>query len=268
MSGFSNFYTRLLNLFISSTSRVIPVATQEQEQVQVQTEVQAPAQRNYMFADETASGNIPSLNFVLTGLTLRGEIYIQDVHNYGTSVEERNTISANRRPPNIKYYYNPQTLSSAGRGTVSESSAGGGSVPRVSLEQGKQFYARQALEAANKARALNPPKKENDSKGLVNEVQKCEFECGICFDMINSTTSEDIVRVCHSGHVFHRRCPAYPDQKEDTSICPYCRSIYLFKFDPNQNGGFKSMIKYIKKQKQSRKPKNGSVNQTRKQRKQ
>jgi len=56
-------------------------------------------------------------------------------------------------------------------------------------------------------------------------------------------------------------------QTEETSICPSCRSEKLFIFVPKQKGGFKSSIKHIKKQKQSRKPKNRSVNQTRKRRK-
>ena len=278
MSGFSNFFTRLLNLFTSSTTRVrvMPDATQEQEQEQEQ----AQAPRNYMFTDNNSPENIPSFSFVARGLRLPGEDYIQDVHNTGPPYETppgvRNLISQNRNS-RFMFYYNPETLSSAVRDYVREGSAGGGSAgggsaggdtgrwPMYSLTYAKKLYAKQAFDASNKARALIRGF-ENDSKGSVDNVQKCEFECPICYEIIDSNTAEGIILVCKSGHVFHNMCPEY-NQKAATEICPICRSLNLFKFDPKQGGGFKSMIKHIKKQKQSRKPKNRSVNQTRKRRK-
>lgn len=217
--------------------------------------------------------NRPSLEFVLTGRSLPGEIYIQDVHNYGP-LEQRNTISQNSRRNGLTYYYNPtlvQTRYSEQLSAIQgEAAAGGGSVRDDKLKAAKlkeKFYATQALEASNIARDLIRRSKLENKKQEKQEqqVEKCEFECPICYNIIDGQTKQDDIRVCIRGHVFHSNCPEY-NQSEATKICPICRSRNLFVFDPNQKGGFKSIFKHIKKQKQSRTTKNRLDNQTRKSR--
>jgi len=278
MSGFSGFFDRLLTLFRSSTTRVIPVEEEPAQQPSpAPAPAPAPAQRNYLFTDgSTQNIPIPSLEFVLTGRFLPGENYRQDVHNYGT-LNERNTIYQQQHGISYTYYYDPSDLESRYSERLSaiqgEAAAGGGSVRDDKLKAEK-FLATQALEASNIARDLirksklenqTKEQQEQESKNQKQEsIQKCVFECPICYGDIDEKTDPNIILVCHNGHVFHSKCPGY-NQIKDTKICPICRSEKLFKF--KQTGGFKSIFKHIKKQKQSRKPKNRSDNQTRKHRK-
>ena len=210
----------------------------------------------YLFSNPNDPNNVPSLNFVLTGTRLDGEIYREYYHVDNDNPIVRNTVkSIIRDKVRQDYFYNPILLQKIFR-------------QRFAVSE-RSEAATEAYFAALKARQLRRGSDESDKY-----AETCSVECPVCYDFIKAEQCETLdVLICDKGHIFHYKCPLYKDSKilYMYKSCPICRSKIMYKLekedldksklDESKGGGI------LKKIKQSRKPYNRTAKHSRKQRK-